>query len=110
MLQSQGFQHTQNGLEILKDPQAQLSYVFDWSEWLPSGDTLKTVKYTVKARRNDPEPINIIDEGIVNSTETYVELAGGQDTKVYIVSCEIETVNGLIDRRSFRINIQQRSA
>jgi len=77
---------------------------------LPEGDTLDTVEYEVRARRNDPQPINKLDEGIINSTQTYVELSGGQEDKVYIVNCKITTGNGLIDRRSFRVRVQERSA
>jgi hypothetical protein len=105
-----GFEQTSQGLSITKDTEAQLAYVFDWREWLPDGDALSTVEYEVRARRNDPQPINKIDEGIINSTQTYVELAGGQQDKVYIVNCKITTQNGLIDRRSFRIKVLERSA
>lgn len=105
-----GFEQTSNGLSITKDTEAQLAYVFDWTEWLPDGDSLDTVEYEAKARRNDPAPINKIDEGILANNQTYVELSGGQQDKTYIITCKITTTNGLVDRRSFRVRVVERSA
>lgn len=106
-----GFQMTNTGLVIDKDTEAQLTYTFNWSEWLDSGDSINTVTYEVAARRNDPTPITIEAFGKADSnTDTYVELAGGQAEKTYIVTCKITTVNGLIDRRSFRVNVLDRQA
>ena len=105
-----GFDQTSTGLSITKDSQAQLNYVFDWSEWLPENDTLSSVEYEVRARRNDPLPLNKVGEGIISGQRTFVTLSGGQDDKVYIISCKITTTNGLVDRRSFRMNVIERSA
>jgi hypothetical protein len=106
-----GFYQTNTGLSIDKDVAAQLIYTFDWSEWLPQGDTISAVFYEVAARRNDPTPVSILDQGIANnSTETYVELSAGQADKTYIVTARVTTANGLIDRRSFRLNVVERSA
>jgi hypothetical protein len=106
-----GFYQTNQGLEIDKDVQAQLIYTFDWSTWLEDGDTIATVEYSVAARRNDPTPITIINEGITDSSsDTYVEIAGGQVDKTYIVTAKVTTSDGLIDRRNFRIKCVDRSA
>ncbi len=106
-----GFYQTNTGLSIDKDVEAQLIYTFDWSEWLNTGDTITAVEYTVAARRNDPTPVTIEDEGIADSgTDSYVELAGGQADKAYTVTAQVTTANGLIDRRSFRLNVVERSA
>lgn len=106
-----GFQMTNTGLVIDKDTEAQLAYTFDWSQWLTGNDTIDTVTYEVAARRNDPTPVTIEASGKADSnTDTYVELAGGQADKTYIVTCKITTTNGLIDRRSFRVNVLDRQA
>jgi hypothetical protein len=104
-----GFETTNTGLTIDKDTEAQLTYTFNWSDWLSAGDTIDTSVYTVAARRNDPTPIVIETQGNTN-TETYVELSGGQSEKVYIVTAKVTTSNGLIDRRAFRINVVERQA
>ena len=41
-----GFQQINQQLWINKDPEAQLFYTFDWSEWLVSGDTIASAVYT----------------------------------------------------------------
>lgn len=106
-----GFIETNFGLEIDKDVEARLSYTFNWSDWLDSGDTISTVQYSVAARRNDPAPLIIESLGRTDSnTDTFVELSGGQVDKTYIVTCKITTANGLIDRRRFRVNVKARSA
>lgn len=106
-----GFELTNVGLSIDKDTQAQLTYTFNWSEWLESEDSIATVEYTVAARRNDPTPVVIESSGISdNNTDTYVELSGGQADKTYVVTCQVTTQNSLVDRRSFRLNVVNRSA
>jgi len=106
-----GFNQTNNGLEIDKSTQAQLVYSFDWSDWLNEGDVISNVVYSVAARRNDPVPIQIEDQGLGQSAKiTYVELSGGQAAKSYIVTAVIDTQNGLRDSRNFRINVLNRSA
>ena len=51
-----GFQATNTGLTIDKDPNAQLVYTLDWTTWLATGDTLASVVWSAAARRNDPTP------------------------------------------------------
>jgi hypothetical protein len=106
-----GFYQTNQGLEIDKDVEAQLTYTFDWSTWLTDSDVITSVDYEVAARRNDPTPIVIENQGIIDSnTDTYVELSGGQADKTYIVTCKVTTSDGLVDRRNFRVKCVNRSA
>lgn len=107
--QRSGFEQTIQGLTILKDTEAQLTYSFDWVDWLPTGDQLSTVDYSIQARANDPDPLVKVSEGI-QGTKTYVELKEGQVNKTYTVTAKITTVDGLIDRRNFRVKVQDRSA
>jgi hypothetical protein len=106
-----GFEQTNTGLVIDKDVEAQLTYTFDWSLWLASGDYIATVAYTVAARTNDPTPIVIESSGTTDSnTDSYVELSGGQVDKAYVVTAKITTNDGMVDRRNFRVNVVNRSA
>ena len=106
---SSGFEQINQTLWITKDPEAQLFYTFDWSEWLSQGDTIASAEYTVLARVNDPDPVIKISDG-VQGNMTYVELAAGQVSKSYTVSVKVTTTDGLIDRRSFKVKIENRSA
>lgn len=105
-----GFQVTNTGLVIDKDPAAQMIYTLEWADWLDSGDTIATASWSAAARRNDPTPLTVEDSGITNDTATYVELAGGQADKTYIVTVTVNTTNGITDRRNFRVNCVNRSA
>ena len=107
--QRSGFTQTLQGLTIDKDVEAELTYTFDWADWLPQGDQLDTAEYTITARSNDPDPLTKVSEGI-QGTLTYVELSDGQLGKVYTVTCKVTTVDGLIDRRNFRVRVLARSA
>lgn len=104
-----GFFQTIQGLTIQKDTEAQLFYTFDWAEWLPAGDSLDTVAYSIQARANDPDPLIKVSQGITG-TKTYIELSDGQEGKTYVVTCAIVTNNGLEDRRNFRVKVLARSA
>lgn len=105
-----GFEQTLQGLTIPKDTEAQLIYTFDWSQWLPTGDSISSVDYTVQARSNDPDPLVKENSGVVGGTKTYIELSNGQLGKVYTVTAKITTADGLIDRRNFRVKVLDRSA
>jgi hypothetical protein len=104
-----GFEQSIQGLTTRKDTNAQLIYTFDWSDWLPTGDTITASNYVITARANDPDPLAIHTQGRTTTT-TYVELKEGQEGKVYSVSVQITTANGLIDRRTFRVKVERRSA
>ena len=108
-MSSTGFYQTVQGLTIEKDTEAVLTYTFDWVDWLPTGDTLSTVNYTITARANDPDPLLKVSQGIQGS-KTYVQLSNGQETKTYVVTAAITTADGLIDRRYFRVKVLDRSA
>lgn len=104
-----GFTQTSQGLQIEKDTEAQLVYTLDWANWLPTGDSLSTVNWTITARANDPDPL-IIESSGITGTKTYVELSNGQEGKSYIVTARITTTDGATDRRYFRVRVLARSA
>ena len=106
---SSGFTQTLQGLTIEKDPEAVLFYTFDWVDWLPDGDELSSVDYTITARANDPDPLVKVSQGIQGTT-TYIELSEGQLDKIYTVTAKITTDDGLVDRRNFRVKVKNRSA
>jgi hypothetical protein len=105
-----GYEKDNLGSWILKDPSSQLTYSMDWSQWLPEGDTLATASYVLQVRANDPAPLIRVSQGVQTGTVSYVELRGGQVGKLYTVTATIVTVDGLTDRRSFRLKVENRSA
>jgi hypothetical protein len=106
-----GYKQDTEGSYILKDPQSQLVYSMDWSEWLSAGQTVSTVAYSIAARANDANPPVIQSQGIdTANTRTYVEISGGTVNKIYTVTALITTDDGATDRRNFRLKMENRTA
>lgn len=106
-----GYKQDTQGAWIPKDPEARLVYAMDWSEWLSQGQTITAVDYTHNSRANDADPIVIHSEGITDAgTKTYAEISGGSENKTYVITAQITTDDGAVDRRSFKILIQKRFA
>ena len=85
----------------LKDPSAVLDYVFDWTEWLATVETI--TDHTITA-----------DTGItVDSSSEYagkvtVWLSGGTAGINYKVACKITTTAGRTDERTLWIRVVDR--
>ena len=104
-----GYKQDTQGAWISKDPEAQLVYSMDWSEWLSTGQTIVSVDYTENSRVNDTAPLVIESEGVQGGNLTYCELSGGAVGKIYTVTAAITTDDGATDRRSFRVKVENRS-
>ena len=85
----------------LKDPSAVLDYLFDWTEWLASGETIAT--HTITA-----------DTGITVDSSTELDgkvtvwLSGGTAGINYKVACLITTSAGRTDERTLWIRVVDR--
>ena len=83
---------------IEKTPYAVLSYEIDWSDWLPSGDTISAVTWTV--------PTGITkDSSSATTTATEITLSSGTLGETYDVVCKITTAGLLKDSRTLRFVI-----
>lgn len=103
-----GYKQDIKGAWISKDPSAQLIYSMDWAtDWLPTGDSLQSVSYTVSTTANDPTPLTIEDSGIQGGV-TFVELSGGTAGEIYVVSCTITTTDSNTDTRRFKVRVEER--
>ena len=97
-----GFESDAQGYYIIKDPDADLDYSLNWSDWL-AGDSISNAIWTVDTG------LTKHNEAISGSIAT-VWLSGGVLGVTYWVSCRVVTGN-LIPRtedRSFRVVITQR--
>ncbi len=85
----------------LKDPSAVLDYVFDWTEWLATGETI--TDHTITA-----------DTGIIVDSSTELDgkvtvwLSGGTAGINYKVACLITTTAGRTDERTIWIKVTDR--
>jgi hypothetical protein len=98
-----GFQEDRVGAYIEKDPYAVLDYSLDWTNWMPSGDTITSISVTA-------------DSGITIDSTTNTDfiatayISGGTAGTIYNIEFKIVTTNGLQDSRNFRIKVIERQA
>lgn len=105
-----GFRTDRSGAYIEHDPDSRLDYSLDWSEWLSSGDTLSASTWTVSTITGDSAPITV--ESVNTNSNTGITtaiLSGGTAGNIYTVKCRITTGSGLIDERTFRLVVRDRS-
>lgn len=94
---------------IPKDPDSQLTYTVDWTDWMPTGSTLSTVAVAISTISGDTDPLTNVVSGIVTSTEkAYVTLSGGTAGNIYTIKVTITTDNGDTDVRRFRVKVEER--
>ena len=86
----------------IQDPSAKLDYAEDFSQWLPTGDSLSTATWTVPSGLTQPQTATLV------GAKATVWLAGGTVGQVYTVSVHVVTAQGREDDRSFTVRIQDR--
>jgi archaellin len=106
-LSTTGFQRDVQGHWIEKDPNSQLVYSLDWSDWLDSNETITQATFVVtpSAGAND---IDIEASGIQLGTVAFVELSKGVANTTYTVKCTVQTSDDATDVRRFRIKVRER--
>lgn len=103
-----GFLQDNDGAFIDKDPSAILNYTLDWSEWLPTGQTISTSTWAVSTISGDAAPVTTVTTSN-SGTTTIVKLSGGTAGNLYTITNTITTSGSLTDRRHFRIKVKNRS-
>ena len=107
-LTTTGYQRDVQGHWIEKDPQAQLIYSMDWTDWLMANDELASVVYTVTPSDGNNPHIQIVQQGLQLGYLTFVELKNGVHGETYTVAAKVTTVDGRVDTRRFRIKCKNR--
>ena len=85
----------------LKDPSAVLDYVFDWTGWLATGETI--ANYTITADTGIT-----VDSPTEDAGKVTVWLSGGTAGINYKVACLITTSAGRTDERTIWIKVVER--
>ena len=85
----------------LKDPSAVLDYVFDWTEWLATGETI--TDHTITADTGIT-----VDSSTESDGKVTVWLSGGTAGINYKVACLITTTAGRTDERTMWIKVMDR--
>jgi hypothetical protein len=102
-----GFQQDRVGHYIEKDPYSVLDYSLDWTNWMPSGDTISSITITAETISGDAAPLTIDSSTNTNYIAT-ANISGGTAGNIYNVEYKIDTTNGLKDSRNFRIKVVER--
>lgn len=102
-----GYKKDQVGTYIEKDPYAVLDYTLDWTNWMPSGDTISSISITAETISGDSAPLTI-DSTTNNNYLATANISGGTAGNIYNVEYKIDTTNGLKDSRNIRIKILER--
>ena len=96
-----GFQQDRIGHFIEKDPYAVLDYSLDWTNWMPSGDTISAISITADAGIT-------VDSSTNTDYIATANISGGTAGTTYNIEYNITTTNGLKDSRNFRIKVVER--
>jgi len=102
-----GFQQDRVGHYIEKDPYSVLDYSLDWTNWMPTGDTISGITITAETISGDAAPLTIDSSTNTNYIAT-ANISGGTAGNIYNVEYKIITTNGLRDSRNFRIKVVER--
>jgi hypothetical protein len=96
---TQSFMYDTVGPYLLKDPDANLDYSFNWVDWL-AGDTIASAAVTVTGAT----------KGATTNTTSAVTvwISGGTAGQIASVACKITTAGGRIDERTIRLKITPR--
>jgi len=87
--------------QYLKDPSAVLDWMFDWSDWLASGETI--TDHTITADTGIT-----VDSSTEDAGKVTVWLSGGTAGINYKVACLITTSAGRTDERTIWIKVVER--
>ncbi len=91
---------------ILKDPQSELEFCFDWRlGYLSKNETVEhDLGWTVQPVDDDPNCLKIIEQ--THSTHrSKVVLIGGVSGQVYLLTCTIGTDKGRVLKRAVILRI-----
>ena len=93
-------------VNFIKDADADLDWVFDWSDWLATGETIAAETITVDAGLTLGTGVKAPS----SSTDGKVTfwLSGGAAGTTYKVACLIETNASREDERTIRVKVLER--
>jgi len=111
MTQITGFRKDNKGSYIEKDPDSELDYTIDWSDWLDSGDDIVASTWDLELITDDEAPLDEYQgSAYVSLTKkAVVYLSGGTAGFNYRVTNTVTTRANLTDQRYFRVFVKDRS-
>jgi|TARA_R100000482_G_scaffold113838_1_gene56559 hypothetical protein len=104
-----GYKQDRVGQFIEKDPFAVLDFSLDFTNWMPTGDTISSITVTAETISGDAAPLVIDSTNNTNYVAT-ANISGGTAGNIYNVEYKIITNNSLKDSRNIRIKVLERQA
>ena len=90
-----------NGITVTKDPDANLPFRWDWSDWVPTNDSIASAVVTSDSGITD-------DGGTVNGDYVDVVVSGGTAGTSYSIAVKVTTSEGYIDERTVIFRVRNR--
>ena len=108
-----GFLRDNKGAYIHKDPDANLVYGVDFTDYLNAGDNLTSATVTIQSITGDSSPLQqptatSTDVSISGNSQVNIRLEGGTVGNEYTIDTKVVTANGDTDSRRFRIIVQRK--
>lgn len=104
-----GYKQDRVGVYIEKDPFAVLDYSLDWTNWMPSGETISAISVTAETISGDASPL-VVDSTTNTDYIVTAYLSGGTAGNIYNIEYRITTDQTKKDSRNIRIKILERQA
>lgn len=93
---------------IVKDPDAVLDYVFDWTAWLDAvSDTIATKDVVVTSGALPASSI-AVNASSISGKAVVAWVSGGQAGETASLRCRITTTGGRTDDRTVYLRIKER--
>lgn len=102
-----GFKTDRVGVYIEKDPYAVLDYSLDFTDWMPSGETISALTVTVETISGDSNPLTL-DSSTNTDYVATAYLSGGTAGNFYNIEYKITTTGAKQDSRNIRIKLVER--
>ena len=102
-----GFKQDNKGTYIEKDPFAVLDYSLDWTNWLPTAETISAITVTAQTISGDSAAL-VIDSSTNTNYIVTATISGGTAGNIYNVEYKITTNQNKKDSRNFRIKVVER--
>jgi len=107
-----GFQKDQQGIFIVKDPDANIEYSLDFVDYLNTGDSLSTATVTIGTISGDAAPLAFPTgagtDVNISGTKAILRVSAGTAGNIYPIQVQITTANGDTDSRHFRIVVKDK--
>ncbi len=91
------------------DPDSTLDYQWDWSDWLPDGDTITAATVTIiNTDAADETPATVDSSSFTDTTVTAWISGGNTAFSPYTAVCHVSTLALREDDRSITLKVKER--